>query len=112
MDSALLRPGRFDRLLYVPPPDEAARAEILKIHTRATPLDEDVSFDLLAERTLGYTGADLAAVCQEAALISLQEDLAARHVSAHHFAAALEKVHRSAADADSVRMYLGFSRQV
>src|SRR5260221_654378 len=60
IDSALLRPGRFDRLLFVPPPDLEARKQIFKIHTRKTPLAEDVNLDELARKTDGYTGADIA----------------------------------------------------
>jgi transitional endoplasmic reticulum ATPase len=62
LDPALLRPGRFDRVLYVPPPDKAARLAIFKIHTREMPLDEDVDLDILASVTEGYTGADIEAV--------------------------------------------------
>ncbi|HHO57232.1 MAG TPA: AAA family ATPase, partial [Thermoplasmatales archaeon] len=63
IDPALLRPGRFDRLIYIPPPDKKAREEIFKIHTRKKPLAKDVSIKELAEKTEGYTGADIAAVC-------------------------------------------------
>jgi transitional endoplasmic reticulum ATPase len=73
LDPALLRPGRFDRLIYVPPPDRKARLEILKIHTRKMPLADDVDLEAIAEKTEGYTGADLEAVCREAAMIALRE---------------------------------------
>nr|WP_275107221.1 AAA family ATPase [Sulfolobus acidocaldarius] len=59
LDPALLRPGRFDRLIYVPPPDKTARFEILKVHTKNVPLAEDVSLEDIAEKAEGYTGADL-----------------------------------------------------
>src|SRR5438309_2178993 len=59
IDSALLRPGRFDRLLFVPPADLEARKQIFKIHTRKTPLADDVNLDELARKTDGYTGADI-----------------------------------------------------
>ncbi|MGC9097128.1 MAG: ATP-binding protein, partial [Infirmifilum sp.] len=59
IDPALLRPGRFDRLIYVPPPDEKARLEIFKVHTKRMPLAEDVDLAELAKRTEGYTGADI-----------------------------------------------------
>ncbi|MCQ4335120.1 MAG: CDC48 family AAA ATPase [Sulfolobaceae archaeon] len=77
LDPALLRPGRFDRLIYVPPPDKQARLEILKVHTRKVALDEDVSLEELAERTEGYTGADLAALVREATLRALREAMKA-----------------------------------
>ena len=73
LDPALLRPGRFDRLLYVPPPDLEARKEIFKIHLRGKPLAEDVNIDELAKRTEGYTGADIAAVCNEATMLAIRE---------------------------------------
>ena len=75
LDPALLRPGRFDRLIYVPPPDKAARVEILKVHTRKIVLSEDVSLEEIAEKTEGYTGADLAALVREASLKALRENM-------------------------------------
>ena len=75
IDPALLRPGRFDKLLHVPLPDLEARKEILKIHTRKKPLAEDVDLDELARRTEGYTGADLAAVCNTAVMLAIREHI-------------------------------------
>ncbi len=72
LDSALRRPGRFDREIAINPPQTDARKEILQIHTRGMPLDDDVDFDKLAETTMGYTGADLEVLCKEAALNSLK----------------------------------------
>ncbi|KAK9825828.1 hypothetical protein WJX81_000622 [Elliptochloris bilobata] len=91
LDAALLRPGRFDRALRVPPPDQEGREAILAVHTRRTPLAPDVDLVALAASTPGYTGADLAAVVREAALAALQEDMGARTVAARHFAAALDE---------------------
>ncbi|MGC8849434.1 MAG: AAA family ATPase, partial [Candidatus Bathyarchaeia archaeon] len=73
IDPALLRPGRFDRLIYVPPPDLEARKKILQIHLRGKPLADDVDVDKVAERTEHYVGADLEAVCKEAAMIAIRE---------------------------------------
>jgi len=73
VDPALLRPGRFDRHLYIPPPDLATRKAILGIHTRKKPLAKDVELDELARRTDKYTGAELAAVCNEAAMLAIRE---------------------------------------
>ncbi|MEM4409214.1 MAG: CDC48 family AAA ATPase, partial [Candidatus Caldarchaeum sp.] len=70
LDPALLRPGRFDRVLYVPPPDKTARLAIFRIHTREMPLDEDVNLETLASVTEGYTGADIEAVVREAAMLA------------------------------------------
>jgi transitional endoplasmic reticulum ATPase len=76
VDPALLRPGRFDRLIYVPIPDEEARKEILKIHLKGKPLASDVDINTIARETEGYTGADLAAVANTATMIAIQEYLA------------------------------------
>ena len=75
IDAALLRPGRFDRLLYVPPPDKEARVQILKIHTSKKPLAEDVKMDILANQTEGYTGADIAALSSAAVMLVLREHI-------------------------------------
>ena len=73
VDPALLRPGRFDRHLYIPPPDLATRKAILEIHTRKKPLAKDIELDELARRTDKYTGAELAAVCNESAMLAIRE---------------------------------------
>ncbi len=75
IDAALLRPGRFDRLLYVPPPDKEARMQILKIHTSKKPLSDDVNIDALANQTEGYTGADIAALASAAVMLALREHI-------------------------------------
>ncbi|ACP49721.1 Microtubule-severing ATPase [Sulfolobus islandicus Y.N.15.51] len=67
LDKALLRAGRFDKLIYIGPPNKEARKQILQIHCKGKPLAEDVDFDKLAEITERYSGADLANLCQEAA---------------------------------------------
>ncbi|KAF9427379.1 hypothetical protein BGZ76_002362, partial [Entomortierella beljakovae] len=72
IDKALLRPGRFDRVVYVPPPDMEARRQILGIYTRDIPLADDVDLDSIAQTTEMYTGADLQNVCREAAMIALR----------------------------------------
>lgn len=73
IDEALLRPGRFDRLLRIPPPDKEARIEILKIHTRKKPVAKDVDVTKLAELTEGYTGAELAAVANAASIAAIKQ---------------------------------------
>jgi transitional endoplasmic reticulum ATPase len=73
IDPALLRPGRFDRLLYVPPPDRDSRVQIIKIHTKKKPLAEDVSIEQLANHTDGYTGADIASLSSAAVMLALRE---------------------------------------
>jgi transitional endoplasmic reticulum ATPase len=76
IDPALLRPGRFDRLLYVPPPDKESRVQVLKIHTKKKPLADDVKINVLADQTEGYTGADIAALASAAVMLALREHVA------------------------------------
>ena len=92
IDPALLRPGRFDKLVFIPPPDEKARLEILKVHTRKVPLAKDVDLEEIAKRTEGYSGADLEALTREAAMNALREDINAKEVKAKHFEEALKKI--------------------
>ena len=89
IDSALLRPGRFDNQLLVPSPDKEARLEIFNIHTEDTPLSDDIDLEELADRTKGYSGADIAAICREAALNALREDRDSDEVEKRHFDEAL-----------------------
>jgi transitional endoplasmic reticulum ATPase len=72
IDAALLRPGRFDRLLYVAPPDKESRIQIFKIHTLKKPLADDVKIETLAAQTEGYTGADIAALASAAVMLALR----------------------------------------
>jgi len=92
IDPALLRPGRFDRLIYVGLPDEDARREILALHTKKMPLGADVSLAELAKATAGYSGAELAAVARESAQLALHEHLDTLEVGGRHFRAALDAV--------------------
>lgn len=73
MDPALLRPGRFDRLIYIPPPNKQAREAIFEIHTRDKPLDTDVEKAEIVGMTEGYTGADIAAICNESVMLAIRE---------------------------------------
>ncbi len=103
IDPALLRPGRFDRVIFVPPPDAKARLEILKVHTRKMPLANDVNLEQVAELTEGYTGADLAALCREAALTALRGAGKPTKVTMDHFKKALETVKPSITKEDVER---------
>jgi len=104
IDPALLRPGRFDRLIYVPPPDEKARLEILKVHTRRMPLAEDVDLLEIAKKTEGYTGADIEVLVREAGLLALRENINTDKVYARHFEEALKKVKPSLTQ-DIIKFY-------
>ena len=84
IDPALLRPGRLERLIYVPPPDAAARADILRAAAAHTPLAPDVDLDALGAELDGYSAADCAAVLREAALTAMRESLEATEVTAAH----------------------------
>jgi proteasome regulatory subunit len=111
LDEALLRTGRFDRLLYVGPPSLEGRLEILKVHTKEMPLADDVSLPEIAHRTNGYVGSDLAALCREAGLMAIRESLTAKRVTMAHFDAALRVSHASC-DPESLKFYEDFSKHL
>jgi len=93
LDPALLRSGRFDRLLLIGAPDKLGRHEILKIHTAKMPNSEDVNLEELAELTEGYVGSDLDSLCREAAMLAMRED--GEKVDMDHYREALKKVRPS-----------------
>ncbi len=92
IDPALIRSGRFDRLVLIGQPDEEGREQILKIHTRESPLAPDVSLREIAERTDGYVGSDLETISREAAIEALRDDPDATEVEMQHFRRAMESV--------------------
>ncbi|MCX8161616.1 MAG: AAA family ATPase, partial [Candidatus Bathyarchaeota archaeon] len=95
VDPALLRPGRFDRLVYVPSPGEGDRLEILRVHTRGMPLTEDVDLEKLAKLTVGFSGADLEMLCREAGFNALRKHIdsgSEMYVTIDDFMKALEVV--------------------
>jgi transitional endoplasmic reticulum ATPase len=97
IDEALLRPGRFDRILEVPAPDKEARKHIFQIHIRKKPLESDVNLDKLVEMTEGMTGADIAALVNAAAMSAIKEHVRQKsrsklRISMRHFETALNKV--------------------
>ncbi len=104
IDPALLRPGRFDRIIYVPEPDTATRLQIFKIHTRNMPLAKDVDLEKLANITKGYAGSDIEAICREAGLMALREDPNANEVCMRHFEKALKKIRPSITE-DMIKYY-------
>ena len=95
MDPALLRPGRFDRIILASVPDVKGREEIFKVHTAEMPL-KNVDIKKLAEVTEGYVGSDIEALCREAAMLALRRDMKAKEVTQKDFEEALEKVRPSA----------------
>jgi transitional endoplasmic reticulum ATPase len=122
IDSALLRPGRFDRLLFVPPPDLEARKQIFKIHTRKTPLADDVNLDDLARKSDGYTGADIASLANTGVMLALREHISKAKdpedakkrakglkVAKRHFEEALQKI--KPMRTEELKMYERFSEQ-
>ncbi|CAK7340295.1 unnamed protein product [Dovyalis caffra] len=92
IDAALLRPGRFDRLLYVGPPNRNDREDIFCIHLRKVPCSSDVSIKELACLTDGCTGADISLICREAAVAAIEENIDASEVSMQHLKSAIQQV--------------------
>ena len=92
IDPALLRPGRFDRHVKVGLPDEKSREAIFKVHTKDMPLAEDVDIKELAEKTEGFVGADIEAVCREAVMLTLRDDIESEEVYMSEFEKAMKKV--------------------
>jgi len=95
IDPAVLRPGRIDKMIYVPAPDTKALKEIFKIHTKEMPLSTDVDIDQLAKISVGYSGADVEALCREAALIALRRDINTKEVTLRDFKDAATNVRPS-----------------
>lgn len=101
LDPGLVRPGRFDRHIKVDTPDEESRLAIFKVHTKDMPLAKDVKLSRLAKNTEGYVGADIEAVCREAAMLTLREDINSENVSMKFFEKAMEKVKPKNSDASA-----------
>jgi transitional endoplasmic reticulum ATPase len=95
LDPALIRPGRIDRILLVPAPQEEAKLEILKIFTKEMPLASNLQLEKLIEMTDGFSGADIETWCREAAMIALRENIRARKVTTEHFKEARGDIHPS-----------------
>lgn len=109
IDAAAMRPGRFDLVLYVSPPDLEGREEILRVHTRRMKLGEDVDLQRLAEDTDLFTGAELAGLCNEAGMIALREDISATAVFDRHFWTARKSL-RPALTASQIDKYKSFMK--
>jgi transitional endoplasmic reticulum ATPase len=100
LDSALLRPGRFDRILLAQNPSDEGRQEIFKIHTKNMPLAKDVKLKELVRKTHGFVGADIEALVREAAMLALRNNIDSKEVSMKNFEDALKKVSASVTPAD------------
>jgi transitional endoplasmic reticulum ATPase len=111
LDPAVLRPGRFDRLIYVPAPDQKTLEQIFKIYTASMPLDKTVNIQDLTRMALGYSGADVEAVCREAALNALRRNAEAKEVSADDFTAAMENI-RPSITPDMETWYQSFTKRI
>lgn len=111
IDPSFLRPGRFDELILVGQPDEKARKEIFKIHMRDMPIAKDVDVSELAEMSDGYAGADIEALCREAAMVALREDRDAKEVRREHFMKAFETV-RPSIDEEMIDYYKEIAKKL
>jgi len=111
LDPAVLRPGRFDRLIYVPQPDTNARLDIFKLYTKGMPLAKDVDLVHLANITKDYSGADIEALCREAAINALRRDVNSKEVTLDDFRVAMEKIGPSISP-DMETWYKSFMRQI
>ncbi|MBS3146647.1 CDC48 family AAA ATPase [Candidatus Woesearchaeota archaeon] len=103
IDPALLRPGRFDRILSTQMPDKKSRSDIFKIHTAKIPLSPDVNINKLVELTENFSGADIESVCREAAMLALRESIKSKEVRMDHFLGALKKTGPSLSSEDAKR---------
>ena len=111
VDSAVLRPGRFDRLIYVPEPDDKGRLQILKIYTKGMPISKDVDLNQLAIMTKYYGGADIESLCREAAMHALRRDVNSQEVTMKDFLDALKEMGPSVTP-DMEKWYKSFMQQV
>ena len=111
VDSAVLRPGRFDRLIYVPEPDEKSRLQIFKIYTKDMPLTKDVDLNQLSLMTKYYSGADIESLCREAAMHALRRDIETKEVTMKDFQDAIKEVGPSVTP-EMEKWYMNFMRQV
>jgi len=132
IDSALLRPGRLDQLIYIPLPDEPSRLQIFKANLRKSPLAQEVDLDLLARYTQGFSGADITEICQRACKLAIRENIErdiererrrlenpdlmeeddsdlVPEITKAHFEEAMKFARRSVSDAD-IRKYQAFSQ--
>jgi transitional endoplasmic reticulum ATPase len=111
VDPAVLRPGRFDRLIYVHEPDDKSRLLILKIYTKNMPLAKDVDLPQLITMIKNYSGADIEALCRETAMYALRKDQNAKEVTMKDFLEGLKRIGPSVTP-DMEKWYKSFMQQV
>ena len=111
VDSAILRPGRFDRLIYVPEPDEKSRLQIFEIYTKEMPLTKDVDLKQLALMTKYHSGADIESLCREAAMHALRRDIKAKEVTMKDFQDAIKEMGPSVTP-EMEKWYKNFMHQI
>ena len=111
VDGAVIRPGRFDRLIYVPEPDEKSRLQIFKLYTKGMPIAPDVNLNQLSLSTKYYSGADIESLCREAAMHSLRRDVNAREVYMKDFQDAMKEMGPSITP-DMEKWYKSFMQQI
>ncbi len=104
IDPALLRAGRFDKIMYIPPPDEAGRKRILEVHTKKMPLSKDVDLADIARKTEGYVGADLENLCREAGMMAYRSNPDAVEVNQEDFFKAMKTI-RPSVDKNVIKFY-------
>jgi transitional endoplasmic reticulum ATPase len=111
VDGAVIRPGRFDRLIYVPEPDDKSRYQVFKIYTKGMPISADVDLNQLALMTRYYSGADIESLCREAAMHSLRRDVNAQQVTMKDFQDAMKEMGPSITP-DMEKWYKSFMQQI
>jgi AAA family ATPase, CDC48 subfamily len=111
VDGAVIRPGRFDRLIYVPEPDDKSRLQVFKIYTKGMPISADVDLNQLAMMTKYYSGADIESLCREAAMHSLRRDVNSREVTMKDFQDAMKEMGPSITP-DMEKWYKSFMQQI
>ncbi len=110
LDPAMLRPGRFDRHILVPAPDEKARKQIFEIYTRDMPITKDVKIDELVRLSENFAGSDIAACCREAALAALEESMESKKVTRKHFIKAIDEINPTITP-EMEKAYLSWGKQ-
>ncbi|MCL5888732.1 MAG: CDC48 family AAA ATPase [Candidatus Thermoplasmatota archaeon] len=111
LDSALIRAGRFDKMIYIPPPDKEARLKILLVHTKNMPLNKDINLQKIADETDGYVGADLENLCREAGMMAYRNDPEASLVSNSDFLKAM-KVIKPSVDQEVINFYENLANNI